>query len=227
MMSKIYVPARVPADWQNSLARPDKHWKTGYSAWALAHSWQGAAGFPPEIIRLFKSSAYPAFQEAEMLLAIPEYKVLLPPYSGHPSQNDLFVLARSADRNLISITVEGKVEESFGPNLGCWKKQFSAGKKIRWTFLKDKLGLSEEPPLNVRYQLFHRLASAVIEAERYNAKYAVMIIHSFSPGEKCFDDYAGFLDLFGEKAVLGKLVFLKTAGNISILSGWAQGDLDR
>ena len=42
---KIYTPTRSPEDWQEYLARKDKHWKPGYSAWALAHSWQGAAGF--------------------------------------------------------------------------------------------------------------------------------------------------------------------------------------
>ena len=67
-----------------------------------------------------------------MLLAIPEYQVTLPPHPGHASQNDLFVLVKAADGNLISITVEGKVDESFGPRLSDWMKDGSPGKELRW-----------------------------------------------------------------------------------------------
>jgi hypothetical protein len=36
-------------------------------------------------------------------------------------------------------------------------------------------------PDAIRYQLLHRAASVVIEAERFNASYAVLPVHSFSP----------------------------------------------
>jgi hypothetical protein len=171
---------------------------------------------------LLNSKQFPAFQDVEMLLALPEHKVMLPP-RGHASQNDLFVLARASNGNLISIMVEGKVDEAFGPTLKSWMKEFTKGKKARWEYIKKKLGLSQEPPINLRYQLFHRLVSAILEAERFNAKYAIMIVHSFSPGKECFEDYKVFLDLFGRKALLGELVHLTTLGEIAVFSGWAQG----
>ena len=114
------------------------------------------------------------------MLAIPEYQVDLPG-GKRPSQNDLFVLARAKDEQLVAIMIEGKVAEPFGPTLEGWLKGGSKGKQTRLKFLCDMLGLSNEPPSHVRYQLLHRTASAIIESKRFNAKYAMMIVHSFSP----------------------------------------------
>jgi hypothetical protein len=93
--------------------------------------------------------------------------------------------------------------------------------------LKEILGLSQEPPLNIRYQLFHRLASAIIEAEQFNAQYAIMIIHSFSTSRKGFVDYKNFVELFGATAENGKLVHLTDQAGIAIYTGWAEGNLDK
>jgi hypothetical protein len=51
---------------------------------------------------------------------VPEFKVPLPG-GAHASQNDIFVLARST-AGPISIMVEGKVNESFGPALREWRR---------------------------------------------------------------------------------------------------------
>jgi len=37
-MSRIYIPANRPEDWRLLLAKPGKHWRTGYSAKTLAYS---------------------------------------------------------------------------------------------------------------------------------------------------------------------------------------------
>jgi hypothetical protein len=104
---------------------------------AVAYAWQEADGFPAEIQRVFNQSQYPVFQNIELLLAIPEYKVPLPG-GGRPSQNDIFVLTKCNDQ-LISITVEGKVAESFGPLVSEWFQDPSEGKKIRLKYLCDTL----------------------------------------------------------------------------------------
>jgi hypothetical protein len=217
MMSKIYVRARSPEDWRPSLANPKKHWESEHSAWAMAHCWQTARGFPPEIERLFKSCDCPALQIVRMLLAIPEYQVTLPPHPGHASQSDLFVLGKAADENLVSITVEGKVDEGFDKTLEQWKK--TPGKEKRWISLKELLNLSHEPPAHLRYQLFHRLASAIIEGRKFNARYAVMIVHSFSSREEGFGDFSDFVSLFGARAVVGRLEHLTELGNLSVFTG--------
>ncbi len=115
-MSKFFLPTKNPESWKAGLADPDKQWRTGFSARALAHCWESSNGFPPEISQLFATSGAAAFRQTEFLMAFPEYKVPLLG-KGYPSQNDIFALAKAADGQLISITVEGKVAEPFGGRL--------------------------------------------------------------------------------------------------------------
>jgi hypothetical protein len=223
-MSKIYVPITSAEEWKKLLAEPEKQWRMGYSARTLAASWLAADGFPPGISALFESSGLPAFQSVMPFIIIPEHKVLLPPRSGHPSQNDLFVLAKASDGSLISMTVEGKVLESFGRRIGEWMKYVTSGKRTRLTFLLKKLGLPEKIPDQIRYQLLHRLASAVIEAERFGARQAIMVIHSFSQTDKWFSDFEAFVSLYEANVKVGELTHLKKINGISMYAGWVRGD---
>lgn len=223
-MNRIYIPTSGVDDWRKLLADPVKHWRTGFSARSLAYAWENARGFPAEIQDLFTTSD-PPFQDMELLLAIPEHKVLMPPYGGHPSQNDLFVLARNSSNSLVAITVEGKVSESFDKNLSEWNRVGSRGKETRLAYLKDKLGLTDEVPSGIRYQLLHRTASAILEAERFTATSAMMIVHSFSQSDLWFEDYQAFIRLYGiENAAIGKLYFLREIAGIKLFSGWVRGD---
>ena len=140
-MNKIFIPANKPEDWKSLLAEPDKHWKTGYSAKTLAYSWQEANGFPECVKNVFKNSGIELFQNIELLLAFPEYKVFLPGGS-RPSQNDIFILAKG-NNQLVSMMAEGKVSEPFGKTIAEWIKDNSEGKHIRLRFLLKELGLEE------------------------------------------------------------------------------------
>jgi hypothetical protein len=62
--------------------------------------------------------------------------------------------------------------------------------------LKRQLGLSQDFPSQIRYQLIHRFVSAVIEAKRFSAPWAAMIVHSFSKNDEGFDDYLEFFAFF-------------------------------
>ncbi|MCJ7459500.1 MAG: hypothetical protein MUP17_10965 [candidate division Zixibacteria bacterium] len=228
-MNKIFVSgicANKPEDWKSLLAKSE-HWKNGHSAKALASCWQETEknDFPESVRRAFNKSGIGLFQNIELLLALPEYKVVLPG-GEHPSQNDIFVLA-TGDNRLISITVEGKVSETFGPTVGEWLKENYGGKKERLDFLLNKLGLKNDKINHIRYQLLHRTASAVIEAERFGAKNALMLIHSFSPADhpKGFPDYSEFLDLFHLKAEQDSLVGPKNISGIDLYFGWANGEI--
>lgn len=223
-MNHIYIPTSGIEYWRRLLADPDKHWRTGFSARSLAYAWESAKDFPPEIQDLFTHSERP-FHNVELLLAIPEHKVLMPTSSGHPSQNDLFVLAKDSSNGLMAITVEGKVSESFDKNLSEWNAQGSPGKEKRLAFIKDTLGLADEIPARIRYQLLHRTASAILEAKRFTARSAIMIVHSFSQSNLWFDDYQAFLKIFGVvDAKIGKLYFLTELFGIKVYSGWARGE---
>ncbi len=114
-MAIVYIPSDGPEDWQRFLAEPEKQWRAGFSAKALVYCWEEAAGFPHSIKQVFRKSGIPIFEDIEILFAFPEHKVSLP--GGRAaSQNDVFVLARSK-KQLISIAVEGKVREPFGPTV--------------------------------------------------------------------------------------------------------------
>ena len=78
VMGRCYVPSRGPDAWQALLAKPDEHWKTGYSARTLAYSWEAHDGLPEEISSLIKTIPRYANEDPELLMAIPKWKVPLP-----------------------------------------------------------------------------------------------------------------------------------------------------
>ena len=221
-MSKIYIPTTKPEDWQSLLADPEKHWRKGYSARAIAYCWQETDGFPTCVKKAFKKSDINLFQNIEILLAIPEHKVSLPG-GARSSQNDLFVLAKSQDQ-LISIAVEGKVSEPFGDVVSKWLENPSPGRKKRLEFLCTELGLKVDGLSNIRYQLLHLTVSAILEAKRFNAPNALMLVHSFSQKDEWFENYALFAALFGIDAKLHRIHSAGRIGDIQLYLGWVKGD---
>ncbi len=219
-MSLVFVPSSGPGCWRALLADPLKHWARRYSARTLAHSWEDQDGFPPEVQSLLFQ--HPSLVKVEPLLIFPEWKVPLPG-GARPSQNDVWVLAKT-EKELISIAIEGKVEEPFDKTIGEWKLDSSPGKNTRLAYLSDILALSSPIPDSVRYQLLHRTASAVIEAERFGASHAVMLVHSFSPKDQWFDDFSNFAKLFGQTAEIGRLMTARARNGLPLHLGWAHGD---
>ncbi|HOP46932.1 MAG TPA: hypothetical protein PK874_04655 [Desulfobacteraceae bacterium] len=217
-MSRIYIPTSNAEQWSQFLADP-KHWRQGYSARTLAFSWQEADGFPSEVQAIL-SSQFPAI---ELLLAIPEHKVPLP--GGlRPSQNDIWILARSQGQ-LVSIAVEGKVSEPFGPTVQEWQIGSSSGKSDRLSFLLRVLDISSVPE-STRYQLLHRTASAIIEAQRFNATSAVMLVHSFSQSNEWFQDFVSFVSLMDGIAIENGIISVGNRSGIALYLAWVHGNED-
>lgn len=216
-MSRIVIPTTGPDDWRALLAKPDLHWAMGKSARSLAYSWEAARGLPPEIDKALSA----VFTDPVLLLATPEHKTPLP--GGHrESQSDLLALIGSVE-GLIVATIEGKVDEPFGPTVADWDPTGSAGRGVRFDYLCDLLGLETCPP-EIHYQLLHRTGSAVIEAERFGTANAAMVVHSFSPQRRWFDAYAAFLRLFGadlDPEVPQKLT-LKNGTSLTL--AWVSGE---
>lgn len=170
--SRILVPSAGPSDWRRLLADPEKHWRDGYSAKAAAERWEASTGLPPEIGSLFEAVG---LGPSELLLAVPEWKTPLPG-GERESQTDVFALVH-APRGVFACAVEAKVIEPFGPTVAEWLAGASAGKLERLAYLCDLLGLPNPPAGELRYQLFHRTAVALIEAERFGCAGAAMIVH--------------------------------------------------
>ncbi len=190
----------------------------------LARSWEAAdpQGFPPEVAATLTTNADPVLQDLSMLIAIPEYQVALPG-GKRESQTDLLVLARGAD-GLVAVAVEGKVDETFGPTVDQKRAENSKGVSTRLQFLTESLGLTEPIPGNIRYQLLHRTVSALLIAEQFSARAAVMLVHSFSPTNKWLDDFAAFAALFGLHPQIGSLAAVGIRRNLPLFIGWCSGD---
>jgi Domain of unknown function (DUF6946) len=217
-VGKFYVPSKGPTDWQAHLARPERHWRAGFSARTLAHCWEEAEGLPDEVARMFEQIG----DHPELLVGLAEHKVPLRGSARAESQNDIFALVRAGARTF-AVTVEGKVDESFGPPLSQWLENASPGKLERLKFIAEVLGLPLPIPGDVHYQLLHRTASAVIEARRFKADAAVMLVHSFSRQRRWFDAFRRFVELFGGEAETGKLIEIGSP-KVPVLVGWAYGD---
>lgn len=226
MKNKIYVPTKNVDSWKELLLDPEKQWKTGFSARTIAHCWEDQEnGFPNEFNIPFENLEL----KLNVLLAIPEYKVLLNNKQA-PSQNDLFVLSKNSHSNeLVVVMIEGKVDEPFDQSIKNWYLTESQGKKRRFEFLAKELEIN--PNISdydsLRYQLLHRTVSAILTAKEFNAKKAIMVVQSFSDDNKWHKDYLNFAqtlnpNLNAEVGTIEKCKTLKSG--IELYVGWIKGD---
>ena len=221
-MPKIFIPSYGPEAWKGLLEKPDLHWKMGHSARATACAWEAAEGLPPEIVKILQTQPKFAEGSAELLAAFPEWKVSLPGGS-RKSQSDVFALVRCGEQTL-SITIEGKVSETFGPLITDWLNNASDGKRKRLAYLCRILGIEQDAISDLRYQLFHRTVSAILERDRFGTDCAVMLVHSFSQAHEGFDDYQAFVKKLGGYGKRDKLDCIYLPDGHPLYLGWTTGE---
>jgi hypothetical protein len=202
------------------------HWKRGASAFELAVCWIRALhserGLPSDVARILDTHA--ALRGATVVIAIPELRTALP---GGPtaSQTDLWALLGSP-QGPISLSVEGKALEPFGERVADWLGGSpSKGKGDRLAYLSEQLGIRQPVGGGIRYQLLHRSVSAVLEAERWHAAHAVVIIQSFAVNEASFDDWVTFGQLLGVKLMRGTLTSVPRPGGPTLTLGWLDSEV--
>ncbi len=222
-MPKFFAPADHPEEWQKLLAKP-YHWKTGFSAKSIAYSWTEAKGFPAEVQSTLEGSGLSPFTDLEFLLGFPEYEVPLPG-GQRPSQNDIFVLARGIE-GLVTIAIEGKVSEPFDKSVDERFKESTLGELERLNYLCGLLRLERNEVGRIGYQLLHRTASALIEARRFGAQRALMLVHSFSKSLEGFADYASFAYLYGIRAEPDSVAKAGEFDGVGLYLGWSVGNPD-
>lgn len=220
-MTNFFGPADQANDWQQLLAKPTLHWKTGYSAKSLAYSWTEAQGFPAEVADTLSRSKVPAISNLRFVMGFPEYDVPLPG-GRRPSQNDVFVLA-NGPCGLVTMAVEGKVSEPFDQIIGERFADPTPGQTERLTYLKQLLQLPNDID-HIRYQLLHRSASAIIEAQRFGASHAVMLVHSFSQALEHFSDYQNFAQLFSTDVSPNSVHEVAYLDGVHFYLGWVVGN---
>jgi hypothetical protein len=153
-----------------------------------AAAWEDAADcLPAEISALLTGSAVAELRHLTLLAAIPEWQVSLPGGTTN-SATDILALCRN-DLGLCVIAVEAKVLEDFGPRLEEKRRSATAGQLERLEFLHTLLKV-EHFEDDVRYQLLHRTASALLTAQQFHATTAVMLVHAFAtPADRMTDFY--------------------------------------
>jgi hypothetical protein len=89
-------------------------------------------------------------------------------------------------------------------------------------YLCDVLGITTDVALALRYQLLHRTASAIIEANRFMARPAVMLVHSWAQSLEGFDDYSAFVNALGGSSGVDSVTRVTTVSDLFI--GWVRGE---
>lgn len=218
-MNRIYIPIKDLDDWRRLLADPEIKWCNDRSAERLARAWMEADGFPMAVKRALRKSGHELFRDIQILLAIPQYMVP-PPGDSAAAQSDLFVLAESTGQ-LTAFMIEAKGGEPFGPTVAEWlQKDATEGETSQLEYLQRALGLEEQQVGDIRYRLLQSAASALIEARRFNAANAVMLVHSFSETYEGSDDFVAFTKCYGLTPEPGRLHFIGYVNKIRLFLGW-------
>lgn len=124
------------------------------------------------------------------------------------------------------MAVEGKAGEEFDKRLVEWLGEGSIGKENRLKFLCDTLGLKERPNLELRYQLFHRAVSAIIEARRWRIPTALMLVQSFAESPTAWNDYVAFAALLNVSAVRNDISSVRALDKgIALHLGWVDSEI--
>lgn len=221
---KIFIPTVNYESWKDLVSDPDKQWKSGYSAKSVAKSWESQNTIPVEISNALSKDNI--FKDLELLFAVPEFKVSLPG-GMRPSQNDVFFLAGNSN-SLISCTVEAKVLEDFDKTIKKWYQNPSEGKKTRLNFLLSEVNFPCNKDIEkLRYQLFHRLASSIIMAKKFHAKYACMIVQSFvdDNSKNHYIDFENFVKAYGEDCSKNKPIKLTVTDDINVYVMWVYSEI--
>ncbi|MFN3314315.1 MAG: DUF6946 family protein [Hyphomonas sp.] len=190
------APLIDPVHVKPLLRDPELHWKQGRSAYEAAHSWVPAGlyangGWPPKVSAAI--SGAPEWRSAKIVTGFFEHATALDTMSA-PSNTDVLLVCNLGE-NLGVAAIEAKAGETFGERVQDWKT--SDGKARRYQWACDLFGVDAADCEALRWQLFHRTAAAVLEAERFCARHAVMIVHDFSGASASLNDFEAFADRLG------------------------------
>lgn len=228
MMKRLFIPTMGPSDWRRLLADPEKQWKPKKSALEMAVCWEAARhsqrGIPADVARVLDSCDQ--IRGAKLLFAVPEHRVSFPG-GGHASQNDLWGLLK-AEGSLVSMTIEAKAGEDLGDLVGKWRRAAGAksGKPERLRALRECLSVGEADLDHIRYQLLHRTASALNEAERFGASHALLLVQSFARENDAHSlrDFERFGDLMGAEVGENAVAGCERKTRVPLMLGWVTSE---
>ncbi len=224
---------KVLEDWRDVVSK--KNWVPSRSAYELAVRWQKAPQFPKKVTELLNTTSERAFQGLRRNYVVVEMPTFLDTLKA-PSWTDLMVYAHNEDGEPIVIGVEGKTDEPFAERVQFWvrdssdlERQPKETRLRRLKFLSRILRVTLEPNCRLRYQLLHRTAALLLEAEKVGAKAALVLIHSFDDAKPDnWNDYVSFLNQLGiqnpEKMKIAGPVSLGHDFDINMFFGWVHDE---
>jgi len=211
--------------WRAGLADPYLHWRRKKSAWEMAVAWESRrdsdSGLPLEVAAAL--DGHPDLKNPTLLLGLVEHRVLLDTKKT-PSQNDLWCMFLT-DSGQVSVAIEAKAGEDFDRRLSEWLVSDGEGKTQRLQFLCRTLGLEPNPDVSLRYQLFHRTASAVLEAKRWRVGRALMLVQSFSESRTSWQDFVHFAAQFRLSVAKGAVSGPVRVEDTELYLGWVESPL--
>jgi hypothetical protein len=221
-MKRVFVPTRDGTDWQRLLAKPNLHWKKGASAMTAAACWEAAADkLPPEVAALLSGTGEPGLLDLTLLAAVPEWQVVLP--GGDTTSNtDVLAICRNA-LGLCIVAVEAKVLEDFGPLLKEKREGASPNQERRLAYLHELLGVPKFEDA-IRYQLLHRTASALLTAQQFHARSAVMLVHAFGTPAHRRTDFTDFCAAIDSTEVSPGVWRAALSVGPALYLAWCDGD---
>lgn len=194
----------------------EKHWRKGRSAYELAHSWMDAKGIPNQVRNVLETQK--DFRNPKLVDGHFERETKIPG-RGKASQTDLLALCKAEGGSFI-LGVEGKVDETLGEVVSDWYNG-TPNRQVRLEGLVDLLGGDFTAIGNLRYQLLHRSASALLEARNFGVSKAIMLVHSFDPRHAWFEDFEAFSEWLGvpcaKPGILSDPVHLP---DVDLFLGW-------
>jgi Domain of unknown function (DUF6946) len=160
----------------------ERQWEDGRSEKELARSWfRKEFACPPEEMRVLLERAFRAeiaFDEAK-----PECVIKLDVFAGEHRNCDLVVLCNVGAKRMV-INVEAKADEPFGRVIGeYYDRKTGSGSKVPARIRQLSQALFGREPdeaiRNLRYQLLHATAAALVEAAASGAELGLFLVHEF------------------------------------------------
>jgi hypothetical protein len=207
-----------PEDVIPHLGKGELHWRDGYSAKAVCESWFNANDIPSLVRRVLEGAD--EYKGAQLVDAWLERCTHLPWGRGNPTQTDLLAVLAVGDE-LAVLAMEAKVRESFGPYVKDWLAEGGDNREERLHGLCGLLDLDIETTSELRYQLLHRTAAAVLEAKRYRSRHAAMVVQSFCPDRTGLSDFQSLAQAMGFGQIDADSVSSpKSLDSVDLRVGW-------
>ena len=208
-MSAKKVPMGGFAGWPRKPCDRARLPKMNDAAQAVVARWENAKGLPPEISEILGAGA-------RLGHAKPGLKVALGG-GRKPSRCDVF--AKVEVENMLGGIAVFATDNGFGKTVRKWQKRRVGKGQERLSAVCRAIEVSPQQTQHLRYKLMHRTAAVIRSLDR-NAKFAGLIVQSFSQEEKGLKDFKAFCKLLGAEDEPGKRCWVIRPSGLRILLGW-------